>query len=96
MSDMVVTLSGVVGIQDMEGKTAEQLVNVALANWNIPKESVDGPFVSVLNRASGKHRPLQGQETIGGLNPEEDTVRVVLPLKTVSIEQEDSRQYLVE
>jgi len=97
MNDMVVTLSGVLSVGEMQGRTADQLVNTALAHWNIPRESVEAPFVTVHHRASNKYsEPLQGNEVVGGLNPEEDTVRVVLPLKNVKIEQEDTRQYLVE
>lgn len=96
MSDMVVTLSGVVSVSDMEGHTAEQLISLALSHWNIPKESVEKPFVSLYHRASNKHKVIQGDETVTSLDPENDLVKVILPLKNVKVEQEDSRQFLVD
>lgn len=95
MSDVVVTLSGVISMEDMEGKTADQLINLAMAHWNMPKESVDAPFVTIHNRKTNRYNPLQGTDTISGLG-EEDVIRVVLPLKAGKIESESTKQYLVE
>lgn len=96
MEDMVVTLSGVIGVGELSGKTADQLIDLALTNWKIPRDSIEGPFVTLHNRASNKFRSIQGSETVGGIDPEKDLIRVVLPLKTCNIEQGDPKQYLVE
>lgn len=97
MNDIVVTLSGIINIQDMEGKTADQLIDLALGIWQIPRESIDGPFITIHNRPSNKYRPVQGNEVIGKLDSEKDVLRVVLPLKASSApSSEDTKQYLVE
>lgn len=96
MSDIVVNLSGVLNVEDMEGKTADQIINLALSVWNVPKESIDSPFVTIHSRSSNKYRPLQGDEVMGKVDPENDVVRVILPLKTGSVEANDKKQYLVE
>ncbi len=96
MSEFVVTLSGVVGAESMEGKTAKQLIQTALAHWNIPNESVEGAFVTVHNNVSNKYRPVQDDELVGKLDSDTDVVRVVLPLKTMSMDDKDTKQYLVE
>jgi hypothetical protein len=95
MSDVVVNLSGIVSLQSMEGKTANQLINLALANWGIPKESVEGPFVTVHNMQTNKHKPLQGEEVVINIS-DHDIVRVVLPLKSNPMQEKDTKQYLVE
>ena len=96
MSEFVATLSGVIGIESMEGKTAKQLIQIALAHWNIPKESVEGAFVTVHNNLNNKYKPVQDDELVGKLDPDTDVVRVVLPLKTMSLDDKDTKQYLVE
>ena len=95
MSDIVVNLSGVIRLDQMEGRTADQLIDLALATWNVPKESVDAPFVTIHSRATNRHNPLQGTDVLGKLSAE-DVVRVVLPLKSSPYEAMDSKQYLVE
>ncbi len=94
MSDMVVTLSGVISLAEIEGKTADQLINLALANWNIHKDSIEAPFITIHNRNSNRQNPVQGQEVIANLR-DDDVVRVILPLKTKHVES-DTKQYLVE
>jgi hypothetical protein len=96
MSDVVVTLSGIISVEDMKGKTADQLINLALGIWAIPKDSVDQPFVTIHNKVSNRYNPLQGTEVIGEFDPEREVLRVVLPLKTSSVDLKDEKQYLVE
>ena len=95
-NDMVVSLSGVLNIEDMEGKTGEQLINMALGIWNIPRESVDKPFITVHNLSINKHRTIGENEVIGKLDSEKEMVRVVLPLKASVVKADEEKQYLVE
>ena len=95
MSDVVVTLSGVVSLGEMAGKTADQLIDLALAHWNVPRESVESPFVTIHDRSTNKLNPLQGDDSIGTL-ASDAVVRVVLPLRNTPVEVVGSKQYLVE
>ncbi len=95
MNDIVVTLSGVISMKDMEGKTAEQLIGLAMAHWNIPKESIDAPFVTIHSKITNKHNPLQGSDVISGIG-EDDVIRVILPLEAGKVEVDSTKQYLVE
>lgn len=95
-NDMVVNLSGVLNIEDIEGKTADQLISMALGIWNIPRESVDEPFITVHDMSLNKHRPVSGGEIIGKLDQNKDIVRVVLPLKASAVKKTEEKQYLTE
>ncbi len=94
MSDLVVNLSGVLQVEEMEGKTADQLIDLAVSVWNLPKESIHKPFVVVHNSSNNKYDPKQGQDLVGNL-PQNAVVRVILPLKA-EVAAQGSKQYLVE
>ena len=96
MSDVVVTLSGIFSVEELEGKNVDQIISLALGVYNIPRESVDKPFVTIHNKTLNRYTPFQGDEVIGKIDPKKDVLRVILPLKTVSVELNAEKKYLVE
>lgn len=95
---MVVTLSGILRVQDMEGVTADTLVSFALDHWNISREIVDRPFVAIHDKIANKNKTVEGDGLIGPLDASRQVIRVVLPLKTLVLQKEagETRQLLME
>lgn len=93
---MVVTLSGVLKIEEIEGMTADSIVDFTLGQWGIARDMVEAPFVAVHDKVSRKHRPVEGNALIGPVDPQKQVIRVVLPLKQVEVSTPDTRQMLLE
>jgi len=77
---VVVTLSGKIEVELLEGMTVEDVKNLVVKAWNIDEEQISQPFVVISDIMTNASSVCEYADELSSKVKENGMLRVILPL----------------